>query len=265
MRGKQSNLIDITVKTNNPSTAIDVANTLANVSVNSSQQLSQRQRQAAYKFYEDTLNELRQQQQKQVAAIAEYRKQNHLSGLDIFSSDYLTNVTAAEAKLSEVSSLYTSLLVEFENLKTQYDSIPDQIPQNPLEAEGGALKSRLSQIQIAILDARSHLAPDNPKIKALEQQLESLTKSTQEDSKNSTAPIMQANPIKAKLNLDLMTMNAKLRASQKLKEDLNEQVNKYHADLSTYTQLQLNYNQLVATKNQIEERIKLTEQNLAKC
>jgi capsular polysaccharide biosynthesis protein/cellulose biosynthesis protein BcsQ len=260
--GKQSNLIDITVKGDNPSLVIDIANTLAKVAVNNSQQLSQKQRQDAYKYYDAHLNDLRQQLQKQLIAISDFRKQNHLTGVDFTNSDSMTSMAQSESKLSEVSLEYTSLLVQYENLKREYEGIPDFIPQAPLEAEGGALKTRLSQIQIALLDARSHLAPDNPKIKALEQQLDALMKSTQEDSKNPVTTLMKTNPIKEKLNLDLMSMNARLRATQKLKEDLSDQVNKLHTELSSNTQLQLNYNQLILAKTQLEDQIKITEQNL---
>lgn len=257
--GKNSNLINISVSTDNPSLAIDIANTLANVAVRNSQQLSQKQLQSAYKFFENQQANLKTKLQQQLAIIAQFRQDNRLTGVDVFSTNTGTSLTEAELRLETANSDYTRMLVEYENLKREYEKIPDKIPKSPLDAEGSAMKSRVVQIQLSLLDARSRLAPDNPKIKALERQLTELYKASADDENPNTPKVYEPNPLKEKLNLELMTMNARLRAAKKLREEMAENMRKLHEDMNKMTQVQMRLTQLVGDKIKLEEQIKSAE------
>lgn len=260
---RESNLISINVTAKNPNLAIDIANTLAQVVVKSTEEMNLKQWQTAYAFFKNQETALRQKLEAQTKEFADFRKEHRFMGMDIGSSSSIERLRSAEAKLDTANLDYTRLLVEYENISREFSKIPDRLSK--AAAENTILKSRLIQLESALIDARSKYAPGNPKIKALEQQIEDLKKSAENSPTNPQVANDQSlstepNPLKEKLNLDLISMQAKLRASQKLKEDLAEMVANYKQEVSNWSEEQSTFAKLLDKKNSLDYQIRSNEQ-----
>ena len=261
--GRDSNLISINVTANNPNLAIDIANTLADVVVKSTKELNQRQWQNAYSYFKNQETTLRQNLDEQSKEISTYRKDHRFMGMDIGSSSSLESLRNAEARLEAANLEYTRLLVEYENLNREFSKIPDRIPR--AAAENSALKSKMLQIESALLDARSKYAPENPKIRALEDQLADLQKSVEKqsqekpDSKEAQFS-SEPNPLKEKLNIELIGMQAKLRAAQKMKEDIADTVTADKKEVANWSEEQSTFAKLLDRKNSLEYQIRANDQ-----
>lgn len=262
---RDSNLVTIEVTAKNPTLAIDIANTLAGVVVRSTQDLNQRQWQAAFGFFKNQETSLKQKLDGLNKNIADFRKLHQFMGMDIDSSYSMSALKNAENKLESANLEYAQMLVQYENLRREFSKIPDQLPQSA--TDDPFFKNRLGQLQGALLDARTKYAPGNPKIKALEAQVETLRKTTEtelvkagETNVDDKATKYVANPVKEKLNLELIGMQAKLRSTQKLKEEMTDLVTKYRKDIENWSQEQADFSKLLVAKNSLDSQIQANEE-----
>lgn len=254
-----SNLIQLTVKSKNPILSVDIANTLANVVVRNSKQLSQKQLADAYQFYDNQLKEARARLQSETTQIAQFRQEHGISNADLTQGNI--GLTPIEAQYETINQEYLRTLAEYESLAIQYENIPDIISVSALNVEGSSIRSRINQIQFALLDARSKYSPDNPKIKLLERQLDELYKMSNDPNIQGNQ-VSEPNPLKERLNLELMAMKAKLTATEKIRNDNAEKLKNAQKDIATHTQIQLNFNQMINEKAIIENEIKSFEGTL---
>ncbi len=264
--GHDSNLISISVKANNPSLAIDIANTLANVVMKSTQDLIQKQWQGAYSYFKSQQEILRQKAEDQTKQIAEYRKKYHFLGMDIASSSTLTDMRNTQLKLDASNEEYTRMLVEYENLTREYQKIPEHLSRTNIEDT--LTSNRINQVENALFDARTKYAPENPKIKSLEAQLQLLQKTLEDEKANpkpqesaddETGPI---NPLRTQLDMQLIEMQAKLRAIQKDKEDLASQLQTQKEQSTHWSEEQGTFAKLLNEKNSTDKQLASIDQTL---
>ncbi len=256
-----SNLIDITVSADNPSLAMDVANTLASVVVKDAQELAKRQLKASYDYLATRVQNTRDKIDQKVKEIADFRQQH--SFLDVTPDGLLAmrNAQDLDKRLQEAVTTYNSLLIEYENLRREASRIPDQVLKTSMEEN--PLKQRLAQTQIALLEARTRYAPENPKIKILEAQLQELqamlAKPAQDNPENQPYQQYEANPLKQTLNMDLVNLRGKVRSAQKQKEDVEVEYGRMQKQLANLPQEEAQFGRLLDQKTRMEEDLKDSE------
>lgn len=249
-----SNLITIKVTANNPNLALDISNTLANVVVKGAQELTQKQWQEAYTYFKNQEEVLRQKIAEQNKKIQSFKETNGLAGKDVSALGSSQELKSAEQKLQEANLRYTQLLVEYENLKREYSKIPEQVEQT-LGAD--YIKTRLAQTEESLLEARTRFAPENPKIKALEAQIQALQKMTKEKSQaEEKNKVYVANPVREKLDLELVSLQARLRAAQKFKEEVAEFVEQAKQNAGKLGGLQIAFTDLMDQKANLENQLR---------
>lgn len=251
-----SNLIGIKVTSKNPNLSLEVANTLASVVVKSAQDLTQKQWQEAYTYFKNQETNLHQSIADQNKRMDKFREENGLVGGDNAILANLQDLKSAEQRLQNADLQYSQSLVQYENLKREFGKVPEQIEKPSIEHS--VLQARLSQTEEALLEARAKYAPENPKVKALESQIDALQKmSTNEKTKGETGPkLYEANPVKEKLNLDLVNMQAKLRADQKYRDEMSDIVNQLKEKASKYSSLQAPYQELMDQRRHFEFQLR---------
>ena len=257
-----SNLINIVVEAEDENLAVDIANTLASVSVKNSKNLARRQWQEAYRYFKDRSLNLRGELDQQVAQIGDFRKANHHISFDSTGMVANDTLSTAEQHLQQAKLNYSSLLVEYENLKREYSKIPSTI--NRPVGPDPSLLNRIAQIETILLDARTRYSPTNPKIIALQSQLDELQR-----QQNNPAPVdgdvelfSESNPVRAQLDLSLISMQARLRASLKLKEDLEEIVGTLSTERANLNEQQVALLEMLNSKNQLELKVVANEETL---
>lgn len=254
---RESNLITIAVNSDDPQLAVDIANTLANVSVKHARELNRKQWQAAYAYFKNQEEVLNNKLQDQMRSIADFRKQYRFIGMDVMGISSLSSLREAEDKLQKAKLDYQQMLVEYENLNREYAKIPDQLQRPLMES---SMQTRMAQLEMNLLDAKSHYAPENPKVKALEYQLSELQKIAKEENGSSgTEKYYEPGPLKEKLNLELIGLQAKLSSTLKLKEEMEDIVHLAKEKASTSTDEQVKFANLLNRKEAVETDIKENE------
>ena len=218
VQSQKSNLIKITVKAKSPDLALDIANTLSDVVVKNSAEINKRQFQAAYDYFQKQLQENRRGFAETLQKIALFEKEHQHFELDIGQNILVTNAVNAEEKYQEAALSYSATLVEYENLKREIGKIPDHIVSYSYQTN--PLKSRIAQVQLDLLNAKTRYSKENPKVISLESSIKEMKKALEEEEEDSQSKVYAKNPLKSELNIDLMQLKSKLRSNQKIKDEL---------------------------------------------
>lgn len=251
---KDSNLINITVTGKNPQEVIEIANTAAKVAVKRTYDMAQRHWQGVFQFFRKEGNTLNNEVENVNRQIAAYKRDHNFISLDPNSVGSIAGTITNAQQLQMADLDYKKMLVEYENLRREINRIPDYIERSAFSDSG--YKDKISQLENSLLEARIKYAPNNPKIRALETQLDILKKTALSAEEESQVQLQEINPIKEKLNLDLIAMQAKLRAAQKFKEELETIVKKTESNALNLSEEQVTYKELLSKRERLEGDVK---------
>lgn len=254
-----SNLIRIITKGDNPQLVVDISNTLAKIAVRSSQEFNQRQLQLTLDNYKTQLDMAKQRLMAQLQEMENFKQENHYFEMNADYAGLLKQITDLQARLQSANLTYNSLLVEYENLKREADSLPDEVLVNSsmLNSRESPLQSRIASVEAALSEARTKYAKSNPKIRALEEELKALSaKANEAPSQVQRIQVLEKNPVKEKLEVDLMKMQGKVRSAQKVKQDLAFQMENFKNEMDRLPSLQIAFSKLLQAKQTTEEQLR---------
>lgn len=253
-----SNLIKITTIGDNQNLVVDISNTLAKIAVKNAQDFYQKQLQTALENFKSELENMRTRLTSQTQDIEDFKKTHQYFEMNAEYSGLLTQLQDARSKYDNAVLRYNSLLVEYENLKRQAESVPEEKPIS-FDSRNNPLQTRIIGLQTALAEARSRYAKENPKVKTLEHEIEDLLQqlnSTGDVKEQNQKQIMEPNPTKEKLNLELMRMLGKVRSAQKIKQDLAVGMEKLEKQAVNLPSQQMAFVKLLQNKEITEEQIK---------
>jgi capsular polysaccharide biosynthesis protein/Mrp family chromosome partitioning ATPase len=253
-----SNLIRIVVSGGNPTQVVDIANTLAKVSVRSSQEFNQKQLQLAVDNYKNQLEIAQQKLAMQLKDIENFKKTNQYFEMNAEYSTLLKKINDAQTQFQTANLNYNSILVEYENLKRDIQSLPDRIPIATNDSRFSPLQMRISTLQAALAEARSKYTKDNPKVIALEEELKNFISqsSNSDESEDTVSQPQEKNPLKERLQVELMRMQGKVRSAQKLKQELALTSEELQKGLKDLPAKQIAFAKLLQNKQIIEDEVK---------
>lgn len=253
-----SNLIRIVAKGDNANLVVDVANTLAKVSVKSGQEFTQRQLQIALDNYRNQLEIARQKLSTDLQQIEDFKKENQYFEMDAEYATLLKQLSDTRGRLSNANLRYNSMVVEYENLKREAVSLPDKVPvtSTSIDYRINPTRERINTLEGALMEASAKYAPGNPKLKALRDEIESLKAKKKTETEDKKEEILERNPTKEKIEIELMRMQGKVRSSQKIKEDVAEDLIELEKKLESLPQKQIAFAKLLQTKLIDEEQVK---------
>lgn len=248
-----SDLIHITARGDNQNLVIDIANTLAKLVVKTSQEFYRRQLQTALDNFKNELEIIRQRLALQVQEIEDFKKSYQYFEMNAEYAGLLAQLNEARTKYDNSALRYNSLLVEYENLKREAANLPPE-RASALDLQSNPLQSRVLGLQTALAEARAKYTKDNPKIKLLENEINDLLK--QLKNANIQNRLREPNSTKEKLNIELMRMQGRVRAAQKIKQDLALNLSKIEKQLANLPSQQMAFSKLLHAKQITEEQMK---------
>jgi len=215
----KSNLIRIVAKGSSPNLVVDIVNAIARVAVKTSQEFTREQLSMALENYRTQQEVTRLTLSKQIQEIEDFKTTHQYFEMDPTYSTILAEAGNFRKNLSSAELNYQKILVEYENLKREAERLPDLVPITR-ESKESPLRMRVISLETELAKARAKYTRENPKIMLIEEELkELLTKSKSIKPENSDDEYYERNDIKAKLMLELMHMQGKVRSAQKTKED----------------------------------------------
>lgn len=267
-----SHLVRIITTSDNPNLAVDISNALAKIAVKRSQDFFAQQLQDELNNFKNQLDDVNQRLNVELQQIEDFKNKHHYFEM---TADYVTliaQLTEARSKVQAADLRYTSLLVEYENLKREAANLPDRVEvtegmMTTEEGRANPLMSRILALQEELADARAKYASGNPKIRILEEQLKDLmgqSKTEGKDSSEAGGPgqLTEKNPSKERLNLELMRMESKVRSAQKVKQDLAVSLAKTEQLMSNLPAEQMAFSKLLRAKQISEEQVDFLNKSL---
>ncbi|HXF29775.1 MAG TPA: hypothetical protein VN457_07985, partial [Chlamydiales bacterium] len=238
--------------------ACDIVNTIAKVTVKRSSDFNQAQLREAYQYFLKDLDAQRRVFDQATLELAQFRTENEYGSSDPESLPILTKLTALEAKMQETTLEYNGLAVRYENLLRQMSEMPEQIARYSYESS--PLKIRLDRSQMALLEARTRYAPDNPKVKLLEREINEIQKMLEEETKNKSGyKVFESNPMKEKTRVEIMNMQSLLRVAQRLRDDIQAELDGNRKELQKLPQKQAEFARLTNKKATSQEMVRNSE------
>lgn len=251
-----SNLIRIVVRGDQTNLVVDIANTLARVVAKNSQDFYQKQLQLALDNFKNELEIMKQRLTTQVHDIEEFKKTHQYFEMTGEYTGLINQLNDLKSKYENASLQYNRMLVEYENLNREVNSLPDTKPVSTM-ATNSALQTRVFGLQSALAEARAKYSSENPKIKLLESELNDLLKQIKsQEGSASEKEIVVPNEEKEKMKLELMRMEGKVRGSQKVKEELGNSLGQMEKRLETLPSQQMSFSKLLKAKQITEDEIK---------
>lgn len=259
-----SHLIRIIAKSDNPNLAVDIVNTLAKVAVKSSIDFNQKQLQAQLDNFKNQLDEVNQKLFKELKDIEEFKKSHQYFEMTADYSSLVNQILDERAKLQTATLRYNGLVIEYENLKRESANVPSETEMRGGYKGGTSGPSdnpavnRIYTLETALAEAKAKYAPSNPKVKALQDELNELKEQMKGYKKGEgtpSSPFTEPNPNKESLAIELMRMQGKVRAAQKAKQDLSESVAKMEKEMENLPAEQITFSRLLDAKKITEEQV----------
>jgi uncharacterized protein involved in exopolysaccharide biosynthesis/Mrp family chromosome partitioning ATPase len=258
---KTSYLVRITASSKDPQLALNVSNTLAKVVAKRSSDYNQAQLKEAYQYFLRDLDAQKKQLDAATFDLAQFRIDNECNGEDTEGLPVFAKLAGLEKRMEETNLEYNGLAVRYENLLRQMSELPEQVVRYNYETS--PLKVKLDRAQMALLEGRTHYADDNPKIKLLEREVQELQKMIEDESKNQTGyKVFEANPMKEKLRAEIQTMQSRLRVVQRLRDDVQNQLDSTKKELATVPQKQAEFARLNYKKQMTQDLVRSSEQTI---
>ncbi len=252
-----SNLIKITAIQSNPTLAIDMSNTLARIAVKASQDYYKDQLKIALFNYRDQLEAANQNLGKQMKEIEDFKTQNHYFEMDNKNNLVIARLTDLRNKLQDATLQYNGLLVEYENLKREVDRMSEQ--QFPSNLTEPGIGQRYNALESALVDARMKYSKDNPRLKALEDEMKQLRQSFGGNFPIDTTVGIEDKgetmPMRDHMQLDLMRLQGRVRSAQKMKEELTNALTQLSKEMENLPNQQVAFSRLLQGKEILDEQV----------
>lgn len=257
-----SSLVKIECRSDNAHLAVDIANILAKVVVKRSQDLFSQQLQGELNGLNSQLSQSNARMNKALEEIENFKQEHHYFEMTADYAILIKQLSDARSNLQTANLRYNSLLVEYDNLKQASNAMPEHIEGTLINPRSIPPSSAVTveELQQQLAASRAKYAPDNPKIKILEDQIkdwQTNDSSDDEDPDNAMGPkkITTINQTKEKLTLELMRMEGKVRSAKKTKEDLALILANLEKQLETLPKDQIAFVKLLKAKEQTEEQV----------
>jgi polysaccharide biosynthesis transport protein len=256
---KKSNVIQVIANADNPNLAIDIANTLARVSVRSAKDYLQNQFHKSLNSFKKELTGVRNKLSVENKQIEEFKKINQYLEMGADYNMIITDMLSAKEQLERARVEYDSLLVQYENLKRGIGNLPESIAIG-IEGSMSPISSQIMQLKANLSDAKARYTESNPKVLRLQDQINELMGTTQETDAQEGS--VNADPTdRTRTNIDLMKMQATVRAAQKRKEYLEERLGTIEEAVKDVPAEQMKLAKLLHTKEITESRLSSLEKN----
>jgi uncharacterized protein involved in exopolysaccharide biosynthesis/MinD-like ATPase involved in chromosome partitioning or flagellar assembly len=260
LTGDNANLIQVNVDSTDPVLAMDVANTIAELGVKAIQSANKLAWQGGYAYLKDKEGKIREEITLETIKIANFRQKNRAVG-ERFTD--LSQIADREKEWRDADIEYKKMLVEYNNLKREYNRLPDMVPATTTPA--GSMAYKIQALEANLLDLQLKYAPNNPKIKVVEEQIKDFKAkaATEGSDPLGNDGVKVANPQKESMNIALLNLQAKLRSSLYYRDELRANFDLLEKQLLSNTKGDIEFAEMMSKRKLLEEELQdvQTKQN----
>lgn len=249
-----SHLIHVICKSDHPNLSIEIANALAKTAIKSSCDMQKRQLETVRNTFTRQLVEAKQQLASVLTEIEAFKKTHRYFEMAEDFSALNGRIIEARSKMQNAAMQANSLVIEYQNLKREADLIPAQIQvTDPPKTDPWQMQ--IVGLQANLAEANARYTPENPKIKILQNQLDDLLSKQKQFENEASQPRFVPNESREKLQLELVRLDARVRAAQRNRQEAADSLAGLEKMLETMPSDQIALSGLLKDKQNTEERV----------
>lgn len=219
---KNVNMIRISVNWSDPEMAAQIANTIAKAYVQSSLEDKKTQSSSTRKFIQQQLNRIEDNLQEAETGLQEYQKREKVTNIDYQGRGLIDMVGKLESEIMDSQIMENALDVQKQRVGEMIQNDDRQsLPTMPQVTEDPTLSvfyRNLYDLKLRRIDLRSNYTEENPRIKALDKEIEAVQK--QIDEKINLILIHGSFAEKLAVNKD------KIRILKSVRDELDARISK---------------------------------------
>lgn len=252
-----STFIHLIAKSEQPQLSVDLANTLARVSVNVSQEYARKQLQAALKAYEQELQSIKQTESYQHELMEKFKIDNAYFDMKPDETLFLTRLQEARDLRDKTVLEYKGLQIQYNTLKKKIEETPELVPLSARWNEN-PLYMRIANMEATLAEARAKYTKNNPKLLQLEEELETVLRNSQSQltQEGESSGMKERNEFRQKLELELAQLKGKMRSAKQAKGELESSVKTLEQRLSLLPSQQVALMRLLQDIEITQDRVK---------
>ena len=141
--------------------------------------------------------------------VASFQTTNHLIQADADAKAFLDSVASVSERASAARITYQSQLIRIENFTHTLTNMPNEVVRESYE--DSPIKRRISNSEVALMEARTKYGPDNPHVRELEDEIKEMRRMvTDKTYDQNREQVFEPNPVKQQFETDLLRMRAEL-------------------------------------------------------
>lgn len=141
--------------------------------------------------------------------VAAFQTTNRLIQADADAKAFLDSVASVSERASAARIAYQSQVIRIENFEHTLTNMPDEVVRESYE--DSPIKRRISNSEVALMEARTKYGPDNPRVRVLEDEIKEMRRMvTDKTYDQNREQVFEANPIKQQFKTELLRMQAEL-------------------------------------------------------
>jgi uncharacterized protein involved in exopolysaccharide biosynthesis len=187
--------------------------------------------------------------------IADYQATNRLIEPSADAKAFLDSITVTSERLSNARIAYQSMLIRIQNYRQMIGGLSSEVLRESFE--DNPLKRRISNTEVALMEARTHYGPDNPRVKQLEDEIKEMRRMIADKSfDQNREQVFQPNPVKTQFETELMKLEAERTVLQKGVEQLESELKSIEERYKYLPRQQLELSSLQQSRMAVEEMFK---------
>jgi succinoglycan biosynthesis transport protein ExoP len=248
--GKESNIFTISVKWDDARQAENIANLLVDEFIRRNVQMRREDAMEIYEYYGAQLAKAEANFKEVYDKLLNFQNKNGVVNFDSQTEVLLTKVADLEVE-------YRTNVAELEVDEKGYTRLTNTLNETPEMVVGQSvyrspLKNKLNELEWQLEQARGRYTDKNPKVSDLLEQVNSLKKLIDEGKDDNTPEqIMAVNPVRQELEIKKIDLEDAIKLKQARIHSIQENIDRLNEKLSSMTEKQKEYFQLVAEKDSI--------------
>ena len=189
--------------------ALNVLNELSRVALNDNAAFYRSQAEQVAEAFRAQSRSAKKELDRLTETLAAYQASNRLIEPSADAQAFLTSVAVAAEKLSAARIAYESQTTRIANYRQLIAGLPDEVLRESLE--DSPLKRRISNTEVALMEARTKYGTDNPRVRTLEEEIKEMRRLMTDKEYNQTRErVFEPNPTKKLFATELLRLEAEL-------------------------------------------------------
>ncbi len=199
--------------------AVGVANELARVAIADNAAFYRAQALDAKRQFNLQADEAQKDLDVATRTLTDFQSTNRLMESSADIQAFYDAAAAASERLSTSQIEMRSLSVRIENYRKLIAGMPEEVVRESYE--NSPLKRRISNTEVALMEARTKYGPENPRVKALEEEILEMRRMVSDQSfDQNREQVFEANPTKKQFEAELLKLEAEHEVATRNVEQL---------------------------------------------